>query len=151
MSDGVSDSIYNKRAKTLTKAAQNIISWLDQDTSKTVKADILSNLKSVIGKRTNDDCSIIVSKKVSIDVNKFLELDLEHQRDYFFYYRNDFLREQVQILKAVSLNENIMDMQKSLGITTERLVKHLSIISKSVNHPYQHVEVMKQKIPCKRG
>ncbi len=58
MSDGVEDSLYDKKKESLSDTNKIIINWLENNTEKEVEKALYSNLEQIISKQTSDDCSI---------------------------------------------------------------------------------------------
>jgi serine/threonine protein phosphatase PrpC len=65
MSDGTEESLYNKEKECLSDTNINIINWLEKNNERDVEKALFSNLEQVISKRTSDDCSIGIMKKIS--------------------------------------------------------------------------------------
>ena len=64
MSDGPEESLYNKQDNSLLDINKDIINWLKGKNIQDVKKALTDNLKDVISKNTNDDCSIGIIRKV---------------------------------------------------------------------------------------
>jgi serine/threonine protein phosphatase PrpC len=63
MSDGPEESLYNKQDNSLLDINKDIINWLKDNNIQDVKKALTDNLKDVISKNTNDDCSIGIIRK----------------------------------------------------------------------------------------
>jgi serine/threonine protein phosphatase PrpC len=63
MSDGPEESLYNKQDNSLLDINKDIINWLKDNNIQDVKKALTDNLKNVISKNTNDDCSIGIIRK----------------------------------------------------------------------------------------
>lgn len=63
MSDGPEESLYNKQDNSLLDINKDIINWLRSNNIQDVKKALTDNLKDVISKNTNDDCSIGIIRK----------------------------------------------------------------------------------------
>ncbi len=64
MSDGSEESLYDKKNKTLIDINQQIINWLENNSESKVEKALSINLKNIISKKTNDDCSIGIMRKI---------------------------------------------------------------------------------------
>lgn len=60
MSDGVEESLYNYKTKTLAPITTNIIKWLDNGTEEEVSSALDENLKNVFAIKSSDDLSIAI-------------------------------------------------------------------------------------------
>ena len=78
MSDGSSDSLYDKQGKSLSLASMQMLKWMDRHEAHIVKKALYKNLKSVFKKYTADDCSINLMKLVKTD-----DGDLEEGQQQF--------------------------------------------------------------------
>jgi len=85
MSDGSEESLYDKKNKTLGDINKSIINWLEDNSEKDVEDALYDNLEQLISKKTYDDCSIgilrkIISKEKRIIHNKIKSIDaLRHE------------------------------------------------------------------------
>ncbi len=64
MSDGTEESLYDKRIKKLIDTNKYIINWLKDNSEKKVEKALEQNLKNIFSKRTYDDCSIGIIRRV---------------------------------------------------------------------------------------
>ncbi len=64
LSDGAAESLYDKRNKTLAFICSNIINWLETNEEEKVQKALYENLQNVISKKTVDDCSIAIMRKM---------------------------------------------------------------------------------------
>lgn len=64
MSDGTANSLYDIKNKILAEVNVDIINWLDEENSETVKLALTENLENIIKKKTLDDCSLGVIRCV---------------------------------------------------------------------------------------
>ncbi len=64
MSDGTAESLYDKKRGKLSESCCKIVSWLEKHKESEVEKALEKNLKDVISKKTVDDCSIAIMKKV---------------------------------------------------------------------------------------
>lgn len=62
MSDGVSDSLYNRKEEVLVNSSLDLINWLDDGKSSKIKKSIKSIVREQFIRRTSDDCSIVLMK-----------------------------------------------------------------------------------------
>ncbi|CAA6821135.1 MAG: Unknown protein [uncultured Sulfurovum sp.] len=58
MSDGVEESLYDKKEESLSDTNKIIINWLKYNTEKDVEKALYNNLEQILSKQTSDDCSI---------------------------------------------------------------------------------------------
>ncbi len=63
MSDGTSNSLYDKRKSTVSPVVSNILNWLDHYTIAEVNDALKTNFETVIRAKTRDDCSIAFVKR----------------------------------------------------------------------------------------
>lgn len=64
MSDGTEESLYDKKNKKLIDTNAIIINWLESNDEEDVEKALSNNLKDVISKKTTDDCSVGVIRRV---------------------------------------------------------------------------------------
>lgn len=64
MSDGTEESLYDKKNKVLIPSNGSIINWLKDNKEYDVEKALYSNLDEVISKKTIDDCSIGIMRKL---------------------------------------------------------------------------------------
>jgi serine/threonine protein phosphatase PrpC len=62
MSDGAEESLYDKKAESLSNTNKIIINWLKENSEKDVEKALYNNLEQIISKQTSDDCSIGIMK-----------------------------------------------------------------------------------------
>lgn len=62
MSDGSSESLYDRRERRLSIAINRMFCWMGDNEIQTVKVALYNNLKNVLRKYTLDDCSINLMK-----------------------------------------------------------------------------------------
>ena len=60
MSDGVEESLYNYKTKSLAPITKEIIQWLDHGTEEEVSSALDENLKNVFAIKSSDDLSIAI-------------------------------------------------------------------------------------------
>lgn len=68
MSDGSAESLYDRRNKTISSVAKQILEWLDNNSTKDVSKALEENIKSFIIPKTSDDCSINLMKLVDTNI-----------------------------------------------------------------------------------
>lgn len=64
MSDGTEESLYDKKNKQLINTSGVIINWLKAHSEEDVENALYDNLKKEIAKKTLDDCSIGIIRKI---------------------------------------------------------------------------------------
>ena len=64
MSDGVEESLYDKKEESLSDTNKIIINWLKHNTEKDVEKALYNNLEQILSKQTSDDCSIGIMRIV---------------------------------------------------------------------------------------
>ncbi len=64
MSDGTSESLYDKKRQTLSPISKQMLEWLNTNDTKTVTEALNKNVSEYIIPRTTDDCSINLMKLV---------------------------------------------------------------------------------------
>ena len=62
MSDGVEESLYDKKKESLSDTNKIIINWLKNNSEENVEKALSNNLEQIISKQTTDDCSIGIMK-----------------------------------------------------------------------------------------
>ncbi len=60
MSDGVEESLYDYKTKSLAPITKEIINWLDQGNEQEVSSALAENLKNVFAIKSSDDLSIAI-------------------------------------------------------------------------------------------
>lgn len=119
MSDGISESLYNKNTQNLSNATNTIIDWLDNNSTKKIEKALKSNFENLFMKKTTDDCSLIVMKKVSF--SSIVECD-----DINLYLNN---KNKKQIKKSENILKSLRDKPKS----KKYLSKNVHIKEKYIN------------------
>ena len=66
MSDGSSETLYDTKEKTLSKASKRILGWMDKNDAQAVKKALRKNVRNILRKYTSDDCSINLLKFVEV-------------------------------------------------------------------------------------
>jgi len=64
MSDGSEESLYDKQNKILIDINKQIINWLEKYSENAVENALKQNLEQAISKKTHDDCSIAIMRKI---------------------------------------------------------------------------------------
>ncbi|MGL6064637.1 MAG: PP2C family serine/threonine-protein phosphatase, partial [Fusobacteriaceae bacterium] len=62
MSDGVSDSLYDRKKQSLSNAADTMLEWLENNSEEEVKSALEVNFKNLLLNKTTDDCSVALMK-----------------------------------------------------------------------------------------
>lgn len=62
--DGTTDSLYDYQTNKFAEIGKKIIKWLDENDKKKVNNAIEENLKNVISKKTGDDCTLLVMRRI---------------------------------------------------------------------------------------
>jgi len=61
MSDGSAQSLYNKKEKQISNVVREMLHWFEMHDPSDVQEAILENLRDVISKKTQDDCSLALN------------------------------------------------------------------------------------------
>ncbi len=69
MSDGASESLYDRQRLALSPVSEQILDWLDDNDSETVSNALYDNIRKFFIPRTSDDCSIVLMKFVGESQN----------------------------------------------------------------------------------
>jgi len=72
MSDGVEDSLYEYKTRTLASITRTMIKWLDTGSEEEISSALKDNLKRVFSKKSQDDLSIAILRIHKDDI-EFLE------------------------------------------------------------------------------
>lgn len=62
--DGTTDSLYNYGTNKFAEIGIKIIKWLDENDKEKVNKAIEENLINVISKKTGDDCTLLIMRKI---------------------------------------------------------------------------------------
>jgi len=61
MSDGTSETLYDKKNSNLAKANEIFCQWLDVNSEQKMDEILKNNLENIISRKTHDDCSIVIA------------------------------------------------------------------------------------------
>lgn len=135
MSDGTSESLYNKKESSIASGAYKMINWLQEYPIETVQQAIKDNLEQVFTLETFDDCSIIIAKYIenSITSHKYIE----YNRDKFNLNTTNYRRLIKQINKRILildlLKENEMNLTQIKNKTKYSRKTILNILDNLIN------------------
>ena len=64
--DGTTDSLYNYQTNKFADIGIKIIKWLDENNKEKVNIAIKKNLENIVSKKTSDDCTLFIMRKIDI-------------------------------------------------------------------------------------
>ena len=62
--DGTTDSLYNYQTNKFAEVGIKIIKWLDENNNEKVNHAIMENLRNVFSKKTRDDCTLLIMRRI---------------------------------------------------------------------------------------
>jgi len=132
MSDGTAESLYDKRKNELSRISKQVLEWLDDNLSSVIKEALRSNLEKSFKKRTTDDCSINILRRVKKTVEDLELMDLALQKEFLQSKNKIHTENQLRVLKVISLNQCIQKKEifKQIGLSYKTVNKHVNDISR---------------------
>lgn len=133
MSDGAATSFYNNRNQTLTSGVLTLSKWIREKSEEEAKKTIDKNLEELIKMKTFDDCSLVVTSKITVD-----NINLENMDETF---HKSFL--EVQTTKEVNECLMVYSELKNFNIVKNSSYK---IISKSLGLNKKKVRAIMKRL-----
>lgn len=77
MSDGSADSLYNYQENKFSVASEKMLNWFNDHYPEDVEAALKENLKEILAKKTADDCSICLLRRIETEIEVVRALDYQ--------------------------------------------------------------------------
>jgi serine/threonine protein phosphatase PrpC len=126
MTDGTSDSLYNRTKKELAPACNTLIQWLHKVPLQNRSKLIETNLTKVIRKKTQDDCSLGVLIPQTYTLDKLQQLSAEQLQQILGFGRGQTASKFINItLKYLEGEETktIAGKMKLSPLTIKKYIK----------------------------
>ncbi len=136
MSDGSTDSLYNKKKNRLSKSLVQIKKWTQNYPHEMVNRALDQNMKEIIRHKTHDDCSLIMFVKIEKSHHQMRHLDKDFLMELLNAKNKLSLKNKMKILYQIS-NNKIQDTKviaKKTSLSTNTVRSHINDLKSLTNN-----------------
>ena len=136
MSDGSTDSLYDKKKNRLSKSLVQIKKWTQNHPHEMVNRALDQNMKEIIRQKTHDDCSIIMFVKIEKSHHQMRHLDNLFLMELLNAKNQLSLKNRMKILYQIC-NNKIQDTKvvaKKTSLSTSTVRSHINVLKSLTNN-----------------
>ena len=125
MSDGASDSLFDRRQNTLATAVNVIFQWYNEYSSDEIQQALDDSVMPMLTSKTRDDCSIAILHRVKVTQNQIQSLSVQKQKQILGVKNKIGLKNRLNVLKEWNENADIKKIAEKIGLTKRTVKTHL--------------------------
>ncbi len=125
MSDGASDSLFDRRQNTLAAAVNVVFQWYNEYSSDEIEQALDDSVMPMLTSKTRDDCSIAILRRAKITEKKLQTLSVQKQKQILGVKNKIGLKNRLNVLKEWTKNVDIKKIIEKIGLTKRTIKNHL--------------------------
>ena len=136
MSDGSTNSLYDKKKNRLSKSLVQIKKWAQNYSHEMVNRALDQNMKEIIRQKTHDDCSIIMFVKIEKSHHQMRHLDNLFLMELLNAKNQLSLKNRMKILYQISNNKihNTQLVAKKTSLSASTVRSHKNVLKSLTNN-----------------
>lgn len=142
MTDGTSAALYDAKNVSMAPAVDRMWKWLDSYAPKVISAQLAASIRDVIQKRTSDDCSLALMKRVSVPIADLHDASSPFLRSILGCKTTAGARTRLAVLNAAWLDllgyvSNVDEIVAMTGLTKNTVKRHIRALEPSFEWHWQ--------------